>query len=149
MNNRQVCISKKATFVFVILFLLVAYVLIVFQTLTTGTSTNSRAEDTKQTTQSKLLSPPPTDLQQTMAIKYKALINNSGDIELLGKSPVVSGTPTYAIYMKKPDGSFVHIDTFVTTSEELKKKFTGFWTPQVKVSIEEIKTADFLLYEIQ
>ncbi len=148
MNNQKVCISKQFAFVFIVVLLLIAYVLIAFRTMTTGTSTNSRAEDTNKNTVSKLFSPQPSDLQQTMAIKYKALINNAGDIELLGKSPAISGTPTYAIYMKKSDGSFVHIDTFVTTNEKLKKKFTSFWTPQVRVSIEEIRTADFLLYEI-
>lgn len=151
MNNQKVCISKQATFIFGVLLLLVMYVFVAYGTMTNKTSTNSRAENTNQIAQSALSSPPPTELQQSSALKYKASRINSGDIELLGEPPQIAGTPTYAIYMKKTDGSLVHIGTFITSNEDIKNRFNNnYWTPQTPVSIEDIEASnDFLLYEVQ
>lgn len=47
MNNQKICISKQFTFISIVILLLIAYVLIAFRTMTTGTSTNSRASGTR------------------------------------------------------------------------------------------------------
>ncbi|MFH0773773.1 MAG: hypothetical protein V1922_05685 [bacterium] len=147
--NGKVCVLKKNVYVVLFLFFVILFLAISRLVLESNQASNSRASEIKQSIQVLPTASPPTQLQQDSAMSFKAARNNVGDIELLGDFPRITGRPNYALYMKKFDGSLVYIDTFIGSEEELSSRITTFWTPQTKVSGEDVATSSFLLFEIK
>ncbi len=145
--NQKICISKKKTYIGLLVFFLFVFVLLSALALQSNHANNSRADEIKTNVKSSFPTPPPpTDHQQSQALIYSALIDSKGRIEFLGDIPTISGSPTYVVYLKRPDGSFVYVDTFTASDEIVKNKFTNFWIPQNRLSPDDIKTSTFLLY---
>lgn len=149
MNNQKVCISKQATFISVILVMLIAYVFIAYRTMLNKTSTNSRASVTEQVPIS--MPPIPSDEQLNSALFYTATLYGSGNIQLKGERPIITGTPKMAIFMKRQDGSYEFIDLFTATREDLDNRFSNFgFPPQTPVTREDIELSNqFVLYELK
>lgn len=149
MNNQKICISKQVTFISLIFFMIIAYVVVAYQTMQKTTSTNSRASDTKRVI---LVSPPsPSEEQLKSATFYTATLFGSQNIQLIGEKPAVTDTPRMAIFMKRQDGSFVFIDIFTATSEELNNRFSNLgFSPQNTVTVDDIRSSnEFVLYELK
>lgn len=145
--NERICISKIFTYSAIFLLFITSLVVLSTLTLQSNQAKNSRAAE--ETNISAIPLPtaiPPNDSQQkNLNIQYSVTRGEDKLIELLGKPPKTNGE-IYTLYMKKLDGSFIHIKTFPATPQAMRNKFS-YWDPEMDISKDDIKNNTFYLYQ--
>jgi len=142
--DQNLCISKKVAYISIFFIFILGFVISGQLILKSNQTTNSRASETKQVVEAPT---PPTALQLQSAISLQASQNNEGNIELLGTPPQVVSGLKYTIYMKKSDGSLVHIKTSIVTQEQINMLFSQYWSPSAALTVNDIKNGTFYLYQ--
>ena len=156
MNPQKICISKQATFISLILFLLLGYVLFAYKTMVSTTNTNSRASTT---TKSALASITPPDCakggcQQLIQQPVLSIGEKTQYVQFVNviksEQLSLSKNAMYGVFIKKNGDAWKNAKLIFTSSgSSLVSQLQTFYPIySIPLSIKNIRDYQFYIYAL-